>query len=118
MSGKQVQKDSSLVVSDKKEVRKTPFYNVVLHNDNYTSVNFVVELLMVVFRKKESEAIDLTMKIHHEQKAIVAKYIKEIAESKQNEVMKIAEINKFPLLCTVEEEEPESEPTSGRKMKR
>lgn len=79
-------------------------YKVILHNDDYTSMDFVVEILMGVFRKSEEEAHALMLKIHEEGFAVCGVYTKEIAETKVEQVISLARADGFPLKCTMEEE--------------
>lgn len=79
-------------------------YKVLMHNDDYTSMEFVVEVLMSVFRKDEITAIVLMQAIHEEGIAICGIYPKEIAETKVIQTKELAKANKYPLKCTMEEE--------------
>lgn len=90
-----------------KEISKEPpMFNVILLNDNYTSMEFVLEILVDVFRKPEHEANQLMLDIHISGKGIAGVYTKEVALTKQDKVLKLAEINEFPLQCILEEENP------------
>lgn len=79
-------------------------YKVIMHNDDYTSMEFVVDVLMSVFRKSEAEAATLMQKIHEENYAVCGVYTKEIAETKVEETIRLARAEGFPLRCTMEEE--------------
>ncbi len=79
-------------------------YKVLMHNDDYTTMEFVIEVLMSIFRKSEAEAVQLMHKIHTEGKAICGVYTLEIAETKVAQTMELARNNGFPLRCTMEEE--------------
>lgn len=79
-------------------------YKVLMHNDDYTSMEFVVEVLTTIFRKSEAEAVQLMHKIHTEGKAICGVYTLEIAETKVAQTIELARDNGFPLRCTMEEE--------------
>ncbi len=79
-------------------------YKVLMHNDDYTSMEFVVEVLTTIFRKSEAEAVQLMRKIHTEGKAICGVYTLEIAETKVAQTIELARDNGFPLRCTMEEE--------------
>lgn len=78
-------------------------YAVILHNDDYTTMEFVVEVLTVDFRKSQEEATAIMLKVHNEGKAIAGVYSLEIAETKVMRVMEKARKNKFPLKLTIEE---------------
>lgn len=77
-------------------------YYVMLHNDEKTTFNFVIDILTYVFGHDNQTAEDLTHKIHHEGKAVVGMYNKEIAEQKKEETMRLAIASGFPLKATVE----------------
>lgn len=79
-------------------------FKVILLNDDVTTMDFVVAILMEVFEKSQNEAIEIMLKIHNEGSAICGVYIKEIAKTKQDEVAKFAKMQNFPLICEIEEE--------------
>lgn len=116
MNKSQKENQGSVELTEDIKTNKIPLYNVILHNDNYTPLKFVVNLIVEVFNKSQLEAIDLTMKVHNDGKAIVAQYVKEIAETKRLDVSRIALKNEHPLVCTIEEV-PNSSPSSSRKNK-
>lgn len=87
-----------------KQKKKLPsFYNIVFHNDDSTSMEFVVALLMKVFDKNYDEAYSLMMKVHEEGKAIVAFYIYEIAEMKRKQAILVSRHYNYPLQLSLEE---------------
>lgn len=95
-----------LVVADAEseiELRKPPLYRVLIHNDDYTSMEFVVFILQTVFGRSESEALQIMLKVHNEGVGVAGLYTYEIAEMKVVKVTSIAQANEFPLLCTIEE---------------
>jgi len=85
------------------ELRKPPLYRVLIHNDDYTSMEFVVFVLQAVFGRSESEALQIMLKVHNEGVGVAGLYTYEIAEMKVVKVTSIAQANEFPLLCTIEE---------------
>jgi len=85
------------------ELRKPPLYRVLIHNDDYTSMEFVVFILQTVFGRSESEALQIMLKVHNEGVGIAGLYTYEIAEMKVAKVTSSAQANEFPLLCTMEE---------------
>ncbi len=87
------------------ELKVPPNYAVYLHNDNYTTMDFVVQVLKEVFFKKDEDAVALMLKVHQEGIAKVGSYIKEVAATKVHQVGVRAREAGFPLLCTMEEEE-------------
>lgn len=78
-----------------------PLYNLVIHNDDYTTMDFVVFVLMEVFDYAIERAIDVMMCIHNQGKATVAQFPKDIAEMKILQVEKLASDAEFPLLITM-----------------
>ena len=79
-------------------------YKVLIHNDNTTTVDFVIHVLMRIFHKKLEEALVLTQTIHETGIGIAgAPYTKEIAEEKTLETIAAARANNFPLVATFEE---------------
>lgn len=79
-------------------------YKVVIYNDNATPIDFVIAVLIQIFRHSEEVATDLTMKIHNDGSAVAGVYIYEIAEQKGVESTTLARKNGFPLVVKVESE--------------
>jgi len=84
------------------EVREPPLYRVILHNDDYTTMEFVVEVLMTIFHKNRDEAEEIMWAVHEQGKAICGIYTFEIAQTKAEQVRILARRNAFPLLATIE----------------
>lgn len=78
-------------------------YKVLLHNDDYTTMDFVVDILMGVFHKNVIESERIMLLIHRQGKAICGVYTYEIAQTKVYHVKELAKENGFPLLATLEE---------------
>jgi ATP-dependent Clp protease adaptor protein ClpS len=76
---------------------------VILLNDNYTTMDFVVEVLMTIFHKNEAAANRIMMDVHRKGKGVVGKYPFDIAQTKVNQVHDFARLNEFPLKCIIEE---------------
>jgi ATP-dependent Clp protease adaptor protein ClpS len=79
-------------------------YRVILHNDHYTSMDFVIHVLTAIFHKNATEAQEIMLQIHEKGKGVCGIYTYEIAQTKVAQVSKIAKQNSFPLLATMEEE--------------
>lgn len=79
-------------------------WKVVLHNDDYTTMEFVIEVIMRFFDKPHVEAARLTLLVHHVGHAVVGTYPRDIAETKVARVVDHARSNGHPLLCTCEPE--------------
>lgn len=86
------------------EVQPPKLWKVIFLNDDHTPMEFVIELLMGIFKHNESTAKQLTLEIHNEGAAIAGVYTFEIAEHKGVEATKLAQDNGFPLQIRVEEE--------------
>jgi ATP-dependent Clp protease adaptor protein ClpS len=86
------------------DLLKPKMYKVILHNDDYSTFDFVISILKEVFQKSEEEAINITLKVDREGFAVVGIYPKEIAETKVMLVKQISKESNFPLLATMEEE--------------
>ncbi|MEJ7623537.1 MAG: ATP-dependent Clp protease adaptor ClpS [Pyrinomonadaceae bacterium] len=85
-------------------LKKPKLFNVLLHNDDFTTMDFVVFVLAHVFGRNESEAIVIMLKVHNEGIGLAGTYPYEIATMKSEKAMNLAKAREFPLLCTVEEE--------------
>jgi ATP-dependent Clp protease adaptor protein ClpS len=86
-------------------LKKPRRYKVLLHNDDYTTMEFVVALLQHVFHHSESDAMAIMLNIHKTGLGIAGVYTFEIAESKVAQTVELAQKAEFPLLCTLEPEE-------------
>lgn len=80
-------------------------YGVFLLNDDYTTMDFVVEILCDIFAFNEQKAIQVMLQIHHEGRGLCGIYSRDIAETKQQQVMLRASDEGFPLMCVIEETE-------------
>jgi ATP-dependent Clp protease adaptor protein ClpS len=98
------QNQEETITKSKEKLEKPPLYKVLLHNDDYTTMEFVVFVLISVFNKSEEDAFVIMLKVHNEGLGIAGVYPYEIAETKAEKVMALARQNEYPLLCTVEEE--------------
>lgn len=85
-------------------MKEPSMFNVILHNDDETTMEFVVFVLVTIFRKSNDDAETLMMKVHNEGSAVAGTYYKDIAESKKNKAVLLARQEGFPLQLTVEEE--------------
>lgn len=85
-------------------LREPRRYKVVFHNDDFTPMDFVVEVLMTVFFLSEENACSLMLQIHHSDKAVAGVYTYDIAVSKANKTTAMARGEGFPLRVTVEPE--------------
>jgi ATP-dependent Clp protease adaptor protein ClpS len=93
-----------LLEKTREELKEPALYRVVLHNDHYTTMEFVVSVLETVFAKSPAEAFRIMMKVHTEGKGLCGLYPFEIAETKVATVHDLAKQNGFPLRASMEEE--------------
>jgi ATP-dependent Clp protease adaptor protein ClpS len=103
-AGNESEHDVGVVTETQKEIKKPPLYKVLLHNDDYTTMEFVVYILQNVFHKTESDAVHIMFAVHRQGVGVAGVYTYEIAEAKVDKVTQLASTNEFPLLCTLEEE--------------
>jgi len=87
-----------------RQIKEPGKYKVIVCNDDVTPVDFVIFMLMHVFRFAQEKAVELTIKIHHEGSAIAGIYRHEIAEQKAQDGVNLARNNNFPLILKVEED--------------
>lgn len=90
------------VESARPKLSEPPKFAVVLHNDDYTSMEFVVEVLKRYFHKTEEEAMQVMLHVHQQGKGVGGIYSHEIAETKVAQVHEAAKAAGFPLKCSVE----------------
>ncbi|WP_230660162.1 ATP-dependent Clp protease adaptor ClpS [Psychrobacter sp. I-STPA10] len=93
--------ESDVLLADP-ELAKPPMYAVVMYNDNYTPMEFVVEILQVEFRHTLEQAVEIMLNIHHSGKGIAGIYPKDIAETKAKKVNNTAQKEGYPLLTQIE----------------
>lgn len=86
-------------------LREPRRYQVIIHNDDFTTMEFVVKVLVQVFFKSEEEATALMLQVHHSEQAVVGIYSYDIAVSKVRKATNMAMKEGFPLRLTVEPEE-------------
>ena len=89
-------------VGTENDVKEPPMYRVLLHNDDYTTMEFVVYVLMVVFHKPMEEARQIMLNVHRNGTGICGVFIFEVAETKVDTVSRMAHENGYPLKCTME----------------
>ena len=86
------------------ELKEPKKYKVFLLNDDYTTMDFVVDVLCDVFHKSYEEAVNIMLTIHKRGKGLCGVYTYEIAETKVDQVHRLARAHQFPLKATMEEE--------------
>jgi ATP-dependent Clp protease adaptor protein ClpS len=92
------------IVETRKKVTEPPMYKVLLHNDDYTPREFVVEILMSVFNKSMNTAVQLMWHVHEKGVGLIEIYTYQVAESKIKQTSALAREHGFPLKTTMEQE--------------
>ena len=88
----------------REETREPSMYKVLLLNDDYTTMEFVVQILMLVFNKSMEAATRIMLNVHRKGVGLCGVYPFEIAETKVDTVLALARENEFPLKCTMEKD--------------
>ena len=94
--------DTGVLLESKLKTKKPSMYNVLLLNDDYTPMEFVIIVLEGIFNKKQEEATQIMLHVHKNGAGVCGTFTYEVAESKCKAVMDIAKKNEHPLQCTME----------------
>jgi ATP-dependent Clp protease adaptor protein ClpS len=97
--------EEDVEVEERQRTQTPKRYKVIFHNDDYTTMEYVIEVLRRFFHKTETEALHIMLTVHRKGKAIAGIYPRDIAETKVAEVMHDARDRGHPLLLTTEPEE-------------
>lgn len=89
--------------AERKKAQPPPMYKVLLNNDDYTPMDFVVEVLMRFFTMDADRAYQLMLTVHNQGRAVCGVYTAEIAETKVMQVNQYARKHQHPLMCTMEQ---------------
>src|ERR1044071_383748 len=98
------ERDEDVATERKRKTKRPRWWRVVLHNDDYTTMEFVVEVLMRHFHKPPAEALQIMLEVHYKGAGIAGIYPKDVAETKVAEVTADARDNGMPLKLTAEPE--------------
>ncbi|MBN1365922.1 MAG: ATP-dependent Clp protease adapter ClpS [Syntrophaceae bacterium] len=104
MSEEKVKPEESVVEKERQETKEPSLYRVILINDNYTTMDFVVYVLETIFHRSPAEATRIMLDVHKRGAGTCGVYTREIAETKVMAVHELAASNEFPLKCTMERE--------------
>jgi len=100
--------DSNLSVQEQKpELKKPPMYKVVLLNDDYTPMEFVVEILQTFFSMDRENATRVMLMVHTQGKGVCGVYSRDVAETKAEQVNEYSRNNEHPLMCEIEPSDDE-----------
>jgi ATP-dependent Clp protease adaptor protein ClpS len=98
-------RESGLLLAEPKvKTKRPPLFKVVLMNDDYTPMDFVVFVLKDIFHKNHEEAISIMMEVHQKGEGICGVFTRDVAETKAELVITLARRNEYPLQCRVEKE--------------
>ena len=95
--------DSGVVTESEQKVKLPAMFKVLLHNDDYTTMEFVVQVLQSVFHKSAADATQIMLHVHRNGIGVAGVYTREVAETKVTVVDAMAREHEFPLKCSVEE---------------
>ena len=101
MANKQL--SSTVLAPEQTKLRPPPLYKVVLFNDDYTTMDFVVKVIVAVFHRSASEATRIMFDVHRKGRGVVGTYTRDIAVTKVAQVHEMAREHEFPLRATAEE---------------
>lgn len=99
-----IEHDGEVLTESETRLEKPKLYKVVLHNDDFTTMEFVVFVLEYVFLRQPADAFTIMLKVHNDGVGIAGVYPYEVATMKSEKAMNLARSREFPLMCTVEEE--------------
>ena len=94
--------DELPVAESEEKTEEPPLFKVLLHNDDYTTMDFVVDVLESIFNMPENQAIQIMLNVHVKGIGIAGVYTYEVAEMKVAKTTAMAREQEFPLLCTME----------------
>ena len=97
------QQDGGLLEAEKTRVKPPPLFKVLLLNDDYTPMDFVVVVLQTVFAMSREKATQVMLQVHREGMGVCGTYVREIAAAKVDQVIDLARQHQHPLQCTMEE---------------
>jgi len=99
----------ALVEESKPRLKRPPMYKVIMFNDDYTPMEFVVDVLETFFGMNREKATRVMLRVHTEGRAVCGVFSRDVAETKSAQVMKCAREHQHPLVCEIEPGEGDSE---------
>ena len=97
-------KDEVMVAQPKVRLERPPMYKVVLLNDDYTPMDFVVKVLESIFRKEPEEAMNIMLEVHNKGAGLCGVFTRDVAETKTDQTLYLARQHEHPLQCVLEKE--------------
>ena len=96
------QREEGVAVKERTRTKKPPMYKVMLHNDDYTTKEFVVLVLQQIFQRNESDSLTIMQHVHNVGVGVAGVYTFEIAETKVSKTMQLAKAHEYPLQLSLE----------------
>lgn len=94
--------ERGVAIKERTRTKKPPLYKVLLHNDDYTTKEFVVWILQSIFQRSEGEAVRIMAHVHNSGVGIAGIYTLEVAETKLTKTLNLAQAHEYPLQCSME----------------
>lgn len=104
MSNEKTKRQSGVLTEERPKTKRPPLYKVLLHNDDYTPMEFVVAVLIQIFRHDETTANQVMLHVHRSGIGVAGVYPFEVAETKVAQTLAAAKNHEYPLQCTCEAE--------------
>ena len=98
------EQEEEVLTEGKPKLEQPRMFRVLLHNDDFTTMEFVIYVLNAVFLRSPAESVTIMLKVHNEGVGVAGVYPYEVATMKAEKAMNLARVREFPFLCTVEEE--------------
>lgn len=99
----EVRHDTQVIVAEPEvKTKRPPFFKVVLLNDDYTPMDFVVFVLKNIFRKDHEEAVSVMLEVHNRGAGVCGVFTRDVAETKADQTVTLARQHEYPLQCQVE----------------
>jgi len=95
---------SVMLAEPQVKAKRPPLYKVILLNDDYTPMDFVVMVLEQIFHKAHTDALNVMLQVHQKGAGLAGVYTRDVAETKVDQVIEYARINDYPLQCALEQE--------------
>ena len=86
-----------------RKLQKPKLYKVLLHNDDYTTMEFVVYILMAIYHRSETDAVQIMLHVHKSGLGVAGVYTREVAETRVKQTEALAKEHEYPLRCSIEE---------------
>ena len=97
------EREGTLIEAEKVRLKPPPMFKVLLLNDDYTPMDFVVVVLQTVFAMSREQATQVMLKVHRDGMGVCGVYVREVAATKVEQVIEMAKTHQHPLQCTMEE---------------